>query len=115
MKLLALAALFVLSTTIFAQSIREQCENAYYATGYVSLHQYKVTIDWSMISDHAHVQLDNIIYSEGFDVLNEDDSRWPIMTLTLKENGKIDPFDYQLVLEELKQIPSSVGCLYNYN
>jgi hypothetical protein len=70
MKVLILALTLFLNNSIFgSRSIREVCENAYYATDYVELHEYDVTVDWSRLSDHGHVELESVIFGETFSLL----------------------------------------------
>lgn len=70
MKTVLLLAVFLSSIPAFStESLRDVCENAYYATNYVELHQYDVTVDWSRLSDHGHVELESIIFGETFSLL----------------------------------------------
>lgn len=95
----------------FGQSTRSKCENAYYATGYVKLYEYSVTVSWEKISDHAHVRLETIIF-DYFEVLNINHYQ-NTSIYKIKENKEISGMDYHLFLEELKSLPTKVECTYD--
>ncbi|EPZ50969.1 hypothetical protein M902_2574 [Bacteriovorax sp. BAL6_X] len=113
--LFTLAMLFAVTSNAKASSnIREICENAYYATGYTKLHQYNLIVNWARISDHALVDLENIIYSDYFKVLAEKDLGNNKSKYTLKENGKLNSYQYEAALSELEKITgNSASCVYD--
>ena len=111
MKTFLVLAIALLSSVTYAQSLRSECENAYYATDYVKLHQYTVTVTWAQISDNAHKRLEYILFDK-FKVLD-------VKELTeksiykIKENSNIDPVKYEKLIEELIGIPARVTCTLN--
>lgn len=111
--ILLLIVFYALSTR--AYSLRETCENAYYATDYVKLHEYKLVIDWSKVSDHGLMELENIIYENMFDVTLEKDIAQTSKTIFhLKEVKNLDALEYELALEELSKLSfGNLNCLYN--
>ena len=40
MRFILIVSVFIFSFSVQAQSLRSECQNAYYATGYVKLNQY---------------------------------------------------------------------------
>lgn len=110
---LFLIAFYALSTR--AQGLRDLCENAYYATGYVKLHQYKMVIDWANVSDHGLTELENIIYGEQFVVLVEKDIINTSKTIfTLKEVEGSDLRDLEIGLGQLEVLSfNNISCLYD--
>lgn len=111
--ILFLIAFYALSTR--AQGLRDVCENAHYATGYVKLHQYKLVIDWAKVSDHGLVQLENIVYGDQFLVLSEKNIQETTKTIfTLKEAQKADSIDIEIALGELRVLSfNNISCLYD--
>jgi len=111
MKTLFTIIIVLFSATTLAQSTRSLCENAYYATGYVKLHQYTVTVNWEKISDHAHVRLENIIF-DNFKVLGTKELEAKTI-YKIKESSTTDAYGYEGLLEELRSIPTKVSCTYD--
>ena len=113
--LLAVVFLFqVQSSFATNEHIRDICENAYYATDYVKLHEYSVVIDWSRISDHAHLDLDNVLYGRDFKVTLEKDLEGPLTLYHIKEVGSRHGYTYQIGLDILNDLSGGkVKCLYN--
>ncbi len=112
MKPSAIALFLILfSITANAQTKRSECENAYYATGYVKLHQYTVAVTWSSVSDHAHKRLEDIIYDK-FQLLSTKELEGKTL-YKIKENSSTDSYGYESLIEELKQIPTNVSCTYD--
>ena len=111
MKAISTILLLLVSLSSQAKTLRAECEDAYYATGYVKLHQYTVVVKWALISDHAHSRLEEILF-DNFKILSvkelEDKSIYQI-----KENVNVDATSYELLLEELKKIPTTVTCTYD--
>lgn len=109
-------AILMLATSFFAnaQTLREQCENAYYATGYVKLHQYKIVVNWARISDHALVELENILYSDNFKVLKEKELPNYKTLYVLKESNGEDPYYYEAALAKLESLTGNkASCVYD--
>mgnify|MGYP000038066282 CR=1 FL=1 len=109
-------SIFALTIILFslsaqAQSLRSECENAYYATGYVKLHQYTVVVSCEKISDHAHLKLENIIF-DNFKILSTKELESKTI-YKIKELSTTDSYGYEGLLEELKSIPTRVSCSYD--
>lgn len=111
MKFILTLATIISSFSVQAQSIRSQCENAYYATGYVKLHQYNVEVVWEKISDSSHIKFENIIF-DNFQVLSTIELEGKTI-YTIKESSTSDPTGYEILLENLKTIPTQVSCTYD--
>lgn len=113
MKNLVLLVLALYAFSLKAENIRDLCENAYYATGYVKLHQYKLTIDWSYVSDHNLKLLEDVVYGDHFQVLEEKDLIEKTI-YKLKEVPGFDYYDYVSDLDTLKMVSlNKVECLYD--
>lgn len=112
MKSILLVTSMLLSGSIFAeQNIRELCENAYYATGYVELHQYDVTVDWSRLSDHGHVELESVVFGDNFKLLRERDLSNGKTVYSIKEVSGADASVYESGLEVLQRLTfQGVAC-----
>ena len=111
MKYFAFLILF-LSTSVQAD-IRDICENAHYATDYVKLHEYRVLVDWSKISDSNLVKLENVIYGKYFLVTKEYELENYKTIFLIKENTGFDPIEYSDALNRLqKATVNGVSCLY---
>lgn len=111
-----LIAFMMLATSLYAnaQTLREQCENAYYATGYVKLHQYKIIVNWARISDHALVELEDIVYSDNFKVLEERELKNHQSLYVLKESNGRDAYYYEAALAKLESLTGNkASCVYN--
>ena len=111
MRFVIALSITLFSLSVQAESIRTQCENAYYATGYVKLHQYSVTVDWAKVSDSKHVQLENIIF-DHFEVVSTKDHKGKTI-YKIKEMSTTDAIGYDALLENLKAIPTQVSCTYD--
>lgn len=111
MKLILVFMFIIGSFATNAQSIRTECKNAYYATDYVKYQEYTVIVSWEKISDHAHTRLENIIF-DNFKVVSSKEISGKTI-FKIKENNSTDTYSYQLLLEELKSIPTKVSCTYN--
>lgn len=115
MKLLLIS--LVLSLTFSAKansSIREQCENAYYATGYVKLHEYQVTVDWARLSDHGLVEFEDVIFGDYFQYLGERDLSNGKTVYTIKEKSGFDSYYYEVGLNVLQRLTfQGVRCRYD--
>lgn len=113
---ITLFALFI-NSSVHAQnySIREECENAHYATGYVKLHQYKVTVEWSKISDHILTKLENILYGDNFNVVLERDINNNAQTIYhIKETDSGTFYDYEHDIYSLQELTQhKVECVYD--
>lgn len=112
-KLIAIA---MIATSFYsnAQTLREQCENAYYATGYVKLHQYKIIVDWARISDYALVELEDIVYSDNFKVLEEKELKNHKSKYVLKESNNKDAYYYEAALAKLEALTGNkASCVYD--
>lgn len=111
--ILFLIAFYALSTR--AQGLRELCENAYYATDYVKLHQYQLIVDWANISDRGLNELEGIIYGERILVLSENNVTNTTKTIfTFKEVEGSDITEIEMDLERLHVLSfSNLSCLYN--
>lgn len=114
MKILIALIFFSNLALAQTQSIRQQCEDAHYATDYVKLHQYRLIIDWSKISDHNHVKMENILYGDSFKVLKEMDINSKETIFHFKEIGNFSPYRYEHLLYLLEEVSmGKVSCLYN--
>ncbi len=111
MKFLIVVSIFIFSISAQAQSLRSECQNAFYATGYVKLNQYTVTVSWEKVSDHAHVKLENILF-DNFDIMSTSEVNSKTI-YKIKENNSVDDRSYELLLEELKTIPVRVSCTFD--
>ena len=96
-----------------AKSTRSTCEDYYYAGGPVKLHQYRLSVDWSLISDHAQKKLENIIYSKSFKVLKEKDLPKSKTLYYIQETNSSSYVNYEILINKLENIPSKVSCLYD--
>ena len=103
--------LFLISITSNASSIRSTCENAYYATGYVKLHQYTVNVLWEKVSDNNLVKLENMLF-DRFDIIKishyQNSSKYLI-----KEKTNYNSNFYENLLTQLRSIPVNVSCTYD--
>lgn len=114
MKTLIATIVLASSLSVSAQSLREICENAYYATGYTKLHQYRVIVDWARISDHALVELEEIIYSNFFEVLEEKELVAYKTKYILKEKKGLTSYQYEAALKKLDKITGNkAACVYD--
>lgn len=113
MKAILFTIFLISAASAQTQSTRSTCENAHFALGYVKLHHYDVTVTWKKVSDDNHIKLDEIIHSKSFKIIKVIESD-AFSTYKIKESHSSDPVDIELLLEELKKIPTSVGCTY-YN
>lgn len=111
-KLIILLSLFSM-VTVSAQTLRETCENAYYATGYVELHQYNVTVDWSRLSDHGLEEFESIIFGEAFQYIKDTDLRNGKTVYTIKEISGFDFSTYEAGIKALQRLTfEGVSCKY---
>lgn len=104
--------IFIQSVTA-SEHIRDICENAYYATGYVKLHEYKVSVDWSRLSDHGLEEFESIIYGDHFKYLGERDLSNGKTIYTITEVSDSDSSVYQVELSALQRLTfNGVDCRY---
>ncbi len=111
MRFILIVSVFIFSFSVQAQSLRSECQNAYYATGYVKLNQYTVTVSWESVSDYAHTRLEDILF-DNFKILSTKDINGKTI-YKIKENGSAAISTYESLLEELKTIPVRVSCTYD--
>lgn len=111
MKAFIAIAAVLFSISAQAQSLRSECENAYYATGYVKLHQYTAVVTWSKVSDVAHERLENIIF-DNFVVVSVKELEGKSI-YKIKESSKVEAYQYEALIEQLKEIPTRVSCTYD--
>jgi hypothetical protein len=111
MKAFIAIAAVLFSISAQAGSLRSECENAYYATGYVKLHQYTAIVTWSEVSDIAHERLENIIFDK-FEVISVKEVEGKSI-YKIKESSKAKPYQYEGLIEQLKEIPTRVSCTYD--
>lgn len=113
MKAILLPLIVLFSINVQAENLRDICENAYYATGYVKLHEYKLTIDWSYVSDNNLKLLEDVIYGDHFKVTKETDKGQKTF-YELKEINAFDSVDYEADINLLKKISlNKIECLYD--
>ncbi len=113
MKSIIAILLVGLTTSVSAQGLRDICENAYYATGYTKLHQYSITVYWARISDHALVELEDIVYGDLFKVLSEKELGENRSRYILKERIGYEGYQYQAALNRLEKITGrKASCVY---
>lgn len=111
MKSTLILALLTLSLSSNAQSLRSECENYYYATGNVKLHEYTAIVSWSKISDSSLEKLENIIYDD-FVVLSEKNIQGKTI-FKIKESNSTDAMGYNVLLQDLVDMKVRVSCTYN--
>ena len=104
-----------MSSAAHATTLRENCENAHYATGYTLLHEYNVAVEWAAISDDNHVKFENIIFGELFLVTGASHATDGSRTFyAIKEQGDGSAIDYEISLRDLQSIPGiRVSCRYD--
>lgn len=111
MKFFLIVSLMFTSLTVQAQTTRSKCENAHYATGYVKLHQYTVTVNWEKVSDANLSKLENILF-DNFLILSTTEFTGRT-SYKIKESNITDATSYELLLEDLKSVPADVSCTYD--
>lgn len=108
MKKILFLALLLGSVAGFTQTIKETCQNAYYATGYVKLDQYKVVVNYDEMSPQKIYQFEESLkVFKILDVKQLENN----MIFTLKDEQR---YDLTYDIEALNEMDGvRVSCKYD--